>query len=747
MPGTTDSASPFDFFGDHPVFVPYRLAPKEENPAKMDKIPSNGKKGLSTANEEHWMSKAAALKLVANSDGKLHGVGLVMTGGFKADGLSLIGIDFDGVDFDNFEPPFAGYIERSPGKNGLHMYGWRRTEDVELFKDSTKVMYPGCDHCEVYTGTSPRFLTITFDTWREGDFPVIDDAAWQRLVNLPGMNRASSRAGAAPLEVQDNGQPIDLSRFELSPDQCLLIEGKLPKGRRNEAVHGLLIKLLNTDEGTPENVLATMLENAGLWQYLLGHREAGGERAVQFAREEIDRAYKKSNRHLRDQLIALYPVQKSAEPKSEPEQAEIAYPPPFRGPLADVVNAALKVAFKPQPELTLLAVLISMAAACGSFYARANGSTLNLYGLGVLPTAAGKNAPLQNAKQLAGIGNTKLINAPASGEGLEDNLASNVGTLCVVDEIGHLIALTNSKNAQPHHASLMRKYLELFGAGSDPNFATRPKAGKDPRKIPNPALSVLGVTTPGVLGQALTLADIENGLAGRFLFVATDHNPKARLIDDRLAVPTSFQRAALKVECGLQHLMRGRRPILVELADGAQTVREALNDEFDQCGRGSAAPYEQALCARSMENLEHIAGTLAVWDNPDKPVITGEHLEWAAQFVRASNAAVLRFTETEMNSGDQQKNAAKLLKLLRKGRFAPQKGRDGRDRPSQVEALAAGMVPRSILLRESRLDTKELGYALDYLRQVEKVEVGRFADTGMEVVSLVNTAERGCEHT
>lgn len=760
---------------DRPVFVPWKLVWNEQR-QKNDKIPSDGAVRLSTKEPAHWVPLADAQALVSSETRELSGVGIVMTGGVHTkmggDG-TLVGFDFDDVDFEKFAPPFVTYYEKSPSGKGLRAFAWVPTAWAEQFVDSLKVQVPGCAHCEVYVGTSPRFLTLTGDMmptvyktpWRDkydrirslGPQTLKEIAAWR------GLNKAGAAvAKLVAVDVPDGGKPITLANYGLSPDQTHLVTGT-GQIDRSAIMHGLLIKLL--DAGASQaDVLATIIETPALWIYCLDHRQDSADKALTFAREEIKRAYAKSVTGMRANLVSfnrksepappplatvtpIRAVPKEAEPDPTPAvdpakpdpvtpapapDPKPAYPPPYPGPMADVVAAALEVAYKPQPELTSLAVLIAMAASCGSFYARANGSRLNLYGLGVLLTAAGKNMPMQLAKRLACIGNTKLINATASGEGLEDDLASNIGTLSVVDEIGHLIAIANSKKALPHHIMLMKKILELFGAGSDGNFVSRSKSGKEARKIPNPAFNLIGFTTPEVLGQALTLADIDNGLAGRMLFVTSALDPKARLIDTPLVIPDSFQRAAHKVELGMPYMLMVGRPILVGLADDAQALRHALNDEFDQCGRGNGAPYERALCARSMENLEHIAGVLAVWDSPVKPVITKVHLEWAAQFVRASNAAVLGFVEDEMHNGDQQKNAAKLLKLLQKGAFTPQKGR-----ANQAAALDAGVVPKALLLRASGFDTDTLKAALDYLLQVGSVVVGTFEQ--MEVVQMASS--------
>lgn len=569
---------------DDPVFITYKLEWNAKR-EKYEKVPHNGKHNLSYSNSADCKTFTTALELATGNE-HISGIGIVFQGGIIEGDWQLIGLDFDGVEnIDTFPLPVRSYAEVSPSGTGIHQYAWAPITWAGKLKNTGSIKLAGCHHAEFYCSTC--YLTLTGNQINVEGIARLTDA---ELATLKGwkLNQAEKPLGERPdapeLEV---GKAIGLLvlKYSLPDKQRLLLDGKLPVGGRSEPFRGLLLRLMTL--GHPdENILATLLENQGLWDYLLSKRDDNPDRAAQLAREEVERARIKYNQdHPSARLIERSRAEVRAV-KVDPvtSTSAPAYPPPYPGPMADAVAASLQVQYKPQPELTTLAVLVAMAASCGSCYARVNGSTVNLYGLGVLPTAAGKNAPQQHTKRFAGLGNVKLISAPASGEGLEDELASNLGTFCVVDEVGHLIALTNSDKALPHHITLMKKILELFGAGSDPNFTTRPKAGKEARKIPNPALNVIGFTTPLVLGKALTLADIENGLAGRFLFVVSDRDPKSRLIDIALETPKSFQRAAQGVSLGLQYRLGQGKPILIGLADGAQALREALNDEFDQCG-------------------------------------------------------------------------------------------------------------------------------------------------------------------
>ncbi|MFG0527356.1 DUF3987 domain-containing protein [Pseudomonas sp. yb_5] len=708
----------FGYVSELNRWVPYKLVfnPKRN---KHDKVPDNGRHGLSTTDPLDWKPLLNALQVAKEGFG-LSGVGFVMTSGVEVDGLVLVGFDFDGVG-DDFALPFDTYTEWSPSGKGIRAFAWAPKAWALKYQDSTDTHPPFCEHAEIYIGTAPRFLTVTFDTIQMVEFKQLDKADLKAIESW-GVKPYVEKV-EAPIAPDTAGKPINLARIQLTDDQKNLINGT-HKGDKSKTFQGLIIRLLDSNESN-EDVLATLVKEPNLWAYLLSHRSEDEAKALKFAQDEVNKAYPLS---IKGKQAALVPYNKKWANTPKPET--VAYPTPYPGIMDEVVKAALEVAHKPQPQLTMLAVLIASASLCGSFYALASGCRLNLYGIGVLPTAGGKNQPQQLTKKLAAQGNVKIISAPASGEALEDDLLSHIGTYCVVDEIGHLLALTNARDAKAWHVSLMRKILDLYAAGADDNYYQRGKAGKPGRAIPNPALNLIGFTTPGVLAQALTLADIENGLCGRLLWVVSDDMPKNRRIRKPFVMPKAFSSTAMKIKVNLasSNLANGT-PVLVDINSDADALLDTLNDEFDLIGRDVGAPHERALCARSLENVEHISGVLAVLDNPDKPVITTANVEWAAQFVRASNAAVLGYVESEIHGGVEQKNAAILLAMIRDGGFTTK-------RKGEQAALDAGGVPRSVLMRAAKMDLQSFDRALRNLQERSEIVIGKFGSKDMQVIGL-----------
>ncbi|MBU3055843.1 DUF3987 domain-containing protein [Pseudomonas indica] len=685
--------------------------PKTLPGRKPGKVPSNGQRKLSTNDPAHWMPLTRALAL-ASEWADLQGVGIVMTGGVEIDGWRLVGLDFDDVDAD-WRAPFDSYCEISPSGEGRRQFAWAPVEALEGLADTTAVAYPGCSHVEIYVGTSARFLTITF-TGSDGLH--IARLEGGDVATLQGMLRpAKAPSTGVAVEIYEGGVPVDFRRIDLTPDQRHLVDGT-GKIDRSEVLHGLLIKLVDGGH-SQEDILATLTQTPALWDYCLSHRNNDPTKALVFAREEIARAYSRSNAALRDRLIGLNPKWQQEQPF--PPATASAFPPPFPGPMADAVAAYLKVAPKPQPDLTTAAMMSAMAASCGSFYRLPSGGRLNLYMLCLAPSGGGKALPLGLANRVGGLGsNARVIGTPGSWQGLEDALLSNKTTYCVLDEIAHLIAAWNDAGATATDKQTIRMLLALFSAGGG-EFKGRALAGKDQKVIQHPALNLIGFTTPEKLGSAFSPDDFADGLAGRFLFVFTEADPPLRRMRVEPELPRSVEKTAQRIAGQFMLLLGKDAGTVIGIDEGADRLLDALLTEFDQYGRNSGVEWKRALGVRSLEKAERIAGVLAVWSNPARPVITSAHVNWAAQFVRASNAAVLRFIEKNVHGGDVQANAAKLLDMIRDGKTPTDE-----NRPGERNAHGKGLVPRSALLRRSKLDVRMFDLALGQLMATGDVIVG-----------------------
>lgn len=413
------------------------------------------------------------------------------------------------------------------------------------------------------------------------------------------------------------------------------------------------------------------------------------------------------------------------EPCGREGEGSMDFPAAFRGAMSAAVDAALEVAIKPQPEISTLSALLGMAASIPGAYSLPSGMRLNLFGCSIAGTGEGKDMPRRIAINLVNASGGEVLGRPASGQGLEDALQPKTGTLVEVDEIAHLFAAMNGSKAPPHLIELSGAFLRLFSASGE-TYRTRRKARTTsvapPRTISNPVVSLLGYATPEKLGEALSAGNIEDGLLGRFLFAWGRSNVAPRRISAAFDLPEDVEEKARLLN---SHEMFADENghITIGIHPEADAYLDGMLSRMEHRRNTSSSPFARALLARSFEKAQRVAGVLAVWDDPGRPQITIEHVEWAERYLAASDTAIIKFTADYMHGGQVQADADLVLRTLKrvlKGEFAAQRG-------NEAGFIAEGVAPWSTVLRASKLEKRRMDDAVAHLRDLDEVsiEVGK----------------------
>jgi RepB DNA-primase from phage plasmid/Protein of unknown function (DUF3987) len=420
------------------------------------------------------------------------------------------------------------------------------------------------------------------------------------------------------------------------------------------------------------------------------------------------------------------------EPEPGPDHGDDHFPEPYPGFMADVVHRALETAIVPQPHLTTLSTLIGMAACCGGKYHLPDGMRLNLNGINIAASGWGKEHCRKVATAVAEAGGADVKGQPASGQGLEDLLSDECSILMEIDEVAHLFEALNGKQKGSHLIALSSGLLKVFSASGD-YYRTRilavAKGIPKPRSIKNPCVSLLGFSTPEKLGDVLTTMNIEDGLMGRVLFAHGVGGIRPISQTQKFALGAMADRAREVAEANVYQMEINRETASASLnADvGTHSITidpeaerdlDALKDAFWEAQEASKTVWGRTLMVRSNEKARRIAGVLAVWDRPIHPVITPEHVKWAAQLVRASNHSCSEFVLRHMHGGTVAANAERIMDYvtrIMKGEFRYSK----RQWKQIVERES--FVPLAMLLRQSKLDKPDFDRSIGHLIDAERL--------------------------
>lgn len=414
----------------------------------------------------------------------------------------------------------------------------------------------------------------------------------------------------------------------------------------------------------------------------------------------------------------------NAEAAQPSAPATDAMPDPWPGVLADAVGWIVDGSPRPQPELALLGMLIAASACVGANFYLPDQLRLNLYGLAVVDTGAGKDAILRGVDELAHLAGVSVTDRPASGEGLQDQilgLGDFARLIVEVDEAGHYLG-GDSANVSQHVKSAAAALLRLF-SDSVGRHTTRPKAGSPSKSIRHPGVALIGFSTPSVLGANLTEESISSGLLGRVLLVRGREKVAPNLEAGGGAVPESVQKWARAVRV-IADFERGPNGVAIQYGEGvAEEVRE-LTMRCYAAEEEATDGRQRDVLRRSVEKMKRVAGVLAVLDDPRRPLLSVVHLRWAEAFVFACNAHLLTFIEQEMVGAGTLAAAARIKATVAKvlsGDIRPV-------RTTEVEMVRGGWAPKSLVLRQSKLPAKEFADAVEHLKQVDEIEVFVFKE-------------------
>lgn len=206
----------------------------------------------------------------------------------------------------------------------------------------------------------------------------------------------------------------------------------------------------------------------------------------------------------------------------------LANPP---GILGDIARWITATAPKAQPELSLAAALALGSVVMGRTYVTQMDNMTSLYMVMVAKSTEGKEHPQACVeKVLVSAGMEKLIGGSGytSAGAVHSALLKSPVHIVTIDEMGKLLKLSRSKgnaNSEAAIDKLTEAYGRLNGIMRPPSYSTmtltktQQAATSTERLVHNPAITLLGATTPATFYENLTADLVKDGFLGRCLVV------------------------------------------------------------------------------------------------------------------------------------------------------------------------------------------------------------------------------------
>lgn len=338
------------------------------------------------------------------------------------------------------------------------------------------------------------------------------------------------------------------------------------------------------------------------------------------------------------------------------------------GLLGDVMDWIVGGARRPSRTLALGPAITLVGTLAGQTVSGPTQSATHLYAIGLAPSGAGKDHPLQAISKLlkaAHLGNllgpSEFISMPSVINFLQRQSLS----ICAMDEIGAWLKRLSNKNASGYEASVSKVLRSVWGL-SFTSYMTPEWAQRASVEIHSPAMSLYGVSTPEEFFEGLEGADIRNGFLNRFLVFSTgkksvDRDPlhDGKVPEGLALAIVGLRNKLLQVNPDMPPAIGAAREPKQMVWNGGRGAWLALNIELEKL---KSDPDKEPFYARTGEIAIRLATIHAV--GCGRMEVEKEDMEWGSALAMWSAKNMARVTEGYMAENESQKMYNRVLRMI-----------------------------------------------------------------------------------
>jgi len=223
------------------------------------------------------------------------------------------------------------------------------------------------------------------------------------------------------------------------------------------------------------------------------------------------------------------------------------------GKLGLMVDWTNVTAMKPQPVFAVQAALALGSVAMGRKFRTTNDNWPSLYFLNIGVSGAGKEhakTAIERVLRAAKFSTMSPASEYTSDSAIDSMLRAHPTHIAIIDEFGYMLKTANAKN-NTNGGTARKRLMEVFGrcggtlqpkAFSTVALNQAQRDGMGPRHVENPALTVLGMTTPTPFYEAVGSGALTDGFLNRLIVVESDLGRQPARFVDQVAMPDDLVR-------------------------------------------------------------------------------------------------------------------------------------------------------------------------------------------------------------
>lgn len=373
---------------------------------------------------------------------------------------------------------------------------------------------------------------------------------------------------------------------------------------------------------------------------------------------------------VKNQLMPAIPAVK----KKEIPKQETPVPP---GILADMAAYYNATSGNDQPIFAVQTALAIASVVCGRAFCSNYQNYSSLFFLNIGKSSTGKEhikATIKNILDAAGCLDLMAGEGYTSKGAVFSALIAKPRHITIVDEFGrYMEASRKSGNSMQMEVNtqLMQSISSADGLMYSQVYSSM-TGGKDKASksevVHNPAITLVGITTPSTFWDNMDIAAIKDGFLNRFVIGISDTPRTIRQHKEHVDVPekiSNWVQAIKDRRSDLDVSSQEPQKVVLNITSAADDVQR----EFQKYCIGIADTYEARgmaeISGRTNEMAMRIALICALARDPHAEFIDDVDMSWGVDYMRARLERVLADIKMKVSGSDYEKEKKEILEALR----------------------------------------------------------------------------------
>lgn len=295
--------------------------------------------------------------------------------------------------------------------------------------------------------------------------------------------------------------------------------------------------------------------------------------------------------------------------------------------------------------------------------------------------------------------------------------------ISVIDELGMYLEAAKQKSVSQVEANsaLMQCFSRTHSVMRPKNYSSMTLGKKqreevENREVENPAVTLVGMTTPSTFFSAISSADIHSGFINRFIIHLSNLPIMPRKRTLQLEVPeqvAQWARAVADRSRGAGNLIevasQEANVITIPFSQAARDIQEAFAIEVAAKQNELLKERLEGLGGRVVEIAMRLSLILALSRDPQAEIIADIDMLWSVNFMRERFAELVRVTRDNMRSGDLDNDMMDIVAKVRaygsegvrKADLIKAGGVFRKYRPDHLDKILAGLVDADMIQKET----------------------------------------------